>query len=1442
MANPILEKYNIRETSDILDTLTKATVDTEGLIPGQTPLRINPKNEYKNTIQGVPLDKEIVKPADRKNFYFVKPDRVKEVIKKQWRNYFKNPTKYGLSEDATLEDAIRLFDQQNPQNKINYLKQKGIDVKKKLKEFDISSVDPFAVKTAYARPTTQLRLLRKNPILEKYKIKERPSFSQRLGKISQRLGKIAQRIYPYTPQGIGENIASLPSRLVSKGLGTIGVALVERKLPTKHYTLADLWMKYWEALPEHLRSDAKSPEWLKKLAPSPEEMARRWDLAMQMAFTGPMIGQLLKAPIVAKERLLTKAIEEVGKKAEQAGYKKGVIIPEEIIKQVSTKITFPKAIRAYKQAKGVKIKTPMESRLYAGVPIPSKEALIKAIQKIDPSQTMDILKGFSISQLQTKLAELRKVPTKQIKPVEIKEELYKFFEEERKKLKEEKVSSAMGRMTKEELKEFYGGVEELEKDPATNLFKAIKELGGIKKGEYWKEEIKKVPLYLRNDKSGLYVDDLVTALKSHYGWRFDSPNDLLDRIDDLTRAKAYATPMKIRRTPKAVHRVISTAIKKAKPLSQKVERIGKLLEKLEVVTREYKATRLQKLKEQIKQRREKLKIKLKEEKEAKIQKAKELIQQRREKLYAQAKKARLIKEIKKRLKTKGLKWGYQDKVKELADSVILKKIPKTEREALEKFGKWVEEQQAEGVEIIQSNLLKDLGKRSIYEMDTSELQELDKVVKNVVHQGRLKNRLIAKQYSQTIDEIADRIDKSIKKSKPPSPPPVKLGEPPPQDPISNAKDFFRSLHRIERFLEHAGSGRNSPEYQFIWKPVNDSWNNYTISHQEKLKQVENYLKKNHPTSKDIAREIKPVKINERLKLTPSQYKMVYIYSLSEKGRQHLLEGNLFTEQDLKDVERIVESNPLDMKDVQFVLDIMEKYWSRVNNVYRKIYGIDLPRLPNYFHFFLRDIMEGKEPSLSEIFAQPDFIQRALAKGFLKPRKGGRAPLQLDLWHNLSRSIGMFEKYINMGLAERDVRKIINHPKTKNAIIDEYGEEWYRDLKQWFGDVFSGKEPQDLSPIDNIFRWLRLQTPVSLLYMNVMVPVRQTGSLALGFNRVGLKKGIPALLEYIKNPVKIDNLIYQKDPIQKYRRVERDIEEIIKRRLSTIKGLTGKPGTFEFGIKPVIFFDRRTSNCVWWMAYKKYLRENTTKIIDPDKLEKKAIDYAQYVVRQTQPAWTMKDLPSLYRKSSEITKGFTMFQNYPNQLYNELIPDTFRAYKEGKIGKIELMSHLWWILVVSSFLYGTSRRWRLPTLKEALVDILLQPLSFIPMGRDFAIVLEAKLTNKPLYDMNFTIPPFIFFNSALKTIAVKKPITKLKYAVRTAAFGLGIPYTQLYRTFRGLNDLLRGETRDLRRLFVSEWALKRPKEEKIKLNKNPILEKYKIQYKLNKNPILEKYGL
>ncbi len=111
--------------------------------------------------------------------------------------------------------------------------------------------------------------------------------------------------------------------------------------------------------------------------------------------------------------------------------------------------------------------------------------------------------------------------------------------------------------------------------------------------------------------------------------------------------------------------------------------------------------------------------------------------------------------------------------------------------------------------------------------------------------------------------------------------------------------------------------------------------------------------------------------------------MAYIYSLTAKGRQHLMEGNNLTAKDLKNIEKNLTDQ--DRKDIKMALDMMDKYYPELNKMHNKIYGVDLPKLPSYFHFFTSEIMAGQAEAetMSDMLSQPAYVQESMEKGFFK---------------------------------------------------------------------------------------------------------------------------------------------------------------------------------------------------------------------------------------------------------------------------------------------------------------------------------------------------------------------------------------------------------------------------------------------------------------------------
>ena len=118
------------------------------------------------------------------------------------------------------------------------------------------------------------------------------------------------------------------------------------------------------------------------------------------------------------------------------------------------------------------------------------------------------------------------------------------------------------------------------------------------------------------------------------------------------------------------------------------------------------------------------------------------------------------------------------------------------------------------------------------------------------------------------------------------------------------------------------------------------------------------------------------------------------------------------------------------------------------------------------------------------------------------------------------------------------------------------------------------------------------------------------------------------------------------------------------------------------------------------------------------------------------------------------------------------------------------------------LLGMISRGRKPRKEDVAKDMLKYPLA----GAFFV----GGIVNSALDDYgDFSIAPAAGPTAGVKSLSnlAKGDITKAgRYGLQSAAILYGIPYSQLYRSYKGLLALMKGETQDWRRILWSEYAL------------------------------------
>lgn len=379
----------------LLDLLTDDAIGTEGLLPGQTPIRDTSLSKggratsrFKDTVQGFNIDWDAWEkaPANRKNFYYVNPKDVYGVIRKQFKNYVTKPEKYGLTQESTLEDVIKLFDQERPQNKIKKMIDRGIDVGIKIKnlgeKFDLSWLNIFG-STAYAAEVspdqtefTLNEVLNSQPQEEEGekniftldeivnlppKDMEIPQLKEKRGEMRKAtpeedvqdfdfaVNRMAEQIFTATT-GITPKEGELGKKKFEKTIGLATSAVLMGPI----YAMAfELYGQAKSAVVSALKQEEYSPLERKVLTELlPEDLPTWIKGATYGTEVISDIAIMSGLSTIAKEQTLKDVVKTIGQKLQKAGYGEGQVrVTKEAIKEAAKGTSLDKSMRAWIQSK-----------------------------------------------------------------------------------------------------------------------------------------------------------------------------------------------------------------------------------------------------------------------------------------------------------------------------------------------------------------------------------------------------------------------------------------------------------------------------------------------------------------------------------------------------------------------------------------------------------------------------------------------------------------------------------------------------------------------------------------------------------------------------------------------------------------------------------------------------------------------------------------------------------------------------------------------------------------------------------------------------------------------------------------------------------------------------------------------------------------------------------
>ncbi len=781
-----------------------------------------------------------------------------------------------------------------------------------------------------------------------------------------------------------------------------------------------------------------------------------------------------------------------------------------------------------------------------------------------------------------------------------------------------------------------------------------------------------------------------------------------------------------------------------------------------------------------------------------------------------AKTARYFKRV---VQAKNIDPEYLDQIRQLLASYDpAVRTPKTlaRRKSLREF---VEAKKAAGEAInVPDRVLDKAYQTSFSEMTMEEVQELRRAVENLEHLGKTKKRLLASKRKREIDQAVQEMVESIyanKKVKYRKTFEQATGEKGWLTKLADAgRGFKADLLKME-FIAYALDGfqENGPVYRYIFEP---------------FKQAEDRaLKLGAEIQKDLEKAFERIPKAERRKWTRKRYSipgskisltreqmiMVGLNSGNKGNWTALREG--FKDQGWTD------------ETIQYVLDqLTADEWALIQDVWTTINGL-YPLLDDAHYLLTGNHMvkvEGHEvkaanlpgPIMGQYFPlkfDPGLSWKAekhqaeeaadiagmfknfyyppsMAKGFTIERKGGKLPVLLNT-SVITKHIHDTVLFATHAAAFRDAVILSKNPAFRQAVEDTMGREVYKQIQPWMQAIARPQQAPETYG-EALVGAIRRNTTLVMLGLKATVSAKQFLSYTQTIDKLGVKAAGDGLRRFFANPWETIEFVDQRSEAMRQRRNawDREVKVVmaqIKPGRKSARQVMGRVFMWPIGM-----MDAVATYPTWVAAYTKAMKDFGWN-------EEKAINYADRIVRTTQPTARTKDLARIQR-GSEYQKLMTMFYTFFSVQFNHLWSRT-AAWKEGKITTMQLARSYFWSVIIPAYLAQMIADYEPPDAKETGKALLNYIAGGIPYLRD--------IVNAATSGYDYTISPTAEFGRAVtrlsRSITAEEvdPVKVAKGAIEVGGYLFGIPSKQAVITMQGALDLANDETDNPLRLIFPE---------------------------------------
>lgn len=295
------------------------------------------------------------------------------------------------------------------------------------------------------------------------------------------------------------------------------------------------------------------------------------------------------------------------------------------------------------------------------------------------------------------------------------------------------------------------------------------------------------------------------------------------------------------------------------------------------------------------------------------------------------------------------------------------------------------------------------------------------------------------------------------------------------------------------------------------------------------------------------------------------------------------------------------------------------------------------------------------------------------KGHTITRTGAVGPIRRSVEDVLFRHIEKVITRISYAEYARDVLRVIEHPRVRNAIDVKLGREYRKQIQPWLKRTINASvvDHRGMQWWEKFSRSMRVNVTLVSMGFRVSTGIAQSLGLFSSAGRIGPRYVASGIYSTLRGPFAAAAFVDARSEEMQRRGQElnRDVAEAFRQ----MRGKTGALTTARaMAFWHIGWMDRYVVSIPTWIgAHQKGIADGMT--------DAQASAYADKIVRTTQGSGREKDLANWQSPNSETTKWLTMFYSYFNVMLNSQW-ESGRALKRKDWRKAAMLT--FWFMVAT----------------------------------------------------------------------------------------------------------------------------------------------------------------